>query len=88
LTFWAIPNFADDSSTNVVPLIPPWHHYTVAEGIAADVMELRYGAQDVKAATLRKRFDNGLIDMQMRPRYTTDYTQQFQNVNDPAVRST
>lgn len=87
LTFWAIPNFADDSSSTTVPLIPDWHHNIIAEGMAATILEYAYGLQDDKAKTMRATYEDHIIDLQMRPRFTTYYTQQFSSDED-AVRST
>lgn len=89
LSFWAIPNFADDSSSTTVPLIPPWHHNAIAEAMAAEILENVYGQQDIKAATMRNRYQASLIDMQMRPRYTTNYKQTFTTQdNQDAIQST
>ena len=88
LSFWAIPNFTDDTTLATVPLIPAWYHNTIVEGIAAEVLENSYGLQDVKASTMRTRYQASLIDMQMRPRFTTDYVQSFSISTDDAVQST
>ena len=87
LTFWAMPNFSDDSSSTAVPLIPPWHHNAIVECMAAEILENVYGLQDIKATTMRARYQATLTDMQMRPRFTTNYTQSIASSED-AVRST
>lgn len=87
MTFWAMPNFNDDSTLTTVPLIPAWYHNTIVEGMSASILEKAYGLQDVKAATMRATYQASLIDMQMRPRFSTDYTQTFDSSED-AVRST
>ena len=88
MSFWAIPNFTDDTTLATVPLIPAWYHNTIAEGMAAEVLENSYGLQDVKASTMRARYQASLIDMQMRPRFTTDYVQSFSISTDDAIQST
>ena len=88
LTFWAMPNFSDESTNTTPPLIPPWHHNAIAECMAAEILENTYGLQDVKASTMRARYQASLVDMQMRPRYTTDYLQSFASEDGEAVRST
>lgn len=87
LTFWAMPNFTDESTNTTPPLIPAWHHNAIAEGMASIILENAYGLQDEKSATMRARYEKSLIDMQMRPRFSTDYTQSFDSSED-AVRST
>lgn len=88
LTFWAMPNFSDNSTITSVPLIPDWHHNAIVECMAAEILENAYGLQDVKAETMRARYQASLQDMQMRPRYTTNYTQTLASQSDEAVRST
>ena len=87
LTFWAMPNFNDESTITTVPLIPAWHHNAIAECITAEVLEKAYGLQDVKASTMRAKYQASLIDMQMRPRFSTNYVQSLASSED-AVRST
>jgi hypothetical protein len=88
MTFWAMPNFADDSSALAVPLIPPWHHNGIVECMAAEILENTYGEQDVKAATMRARYNATLIDMQMRTRFSTNFVQSFASEDDEAIQST
>jgi hypothetical protein len=88
MTFWAMPNFADDSSALAVPLIPPWHHNGIVECMAAEILENTYGVQDVKAATMRARYNATLIDMQMRTRFSTNYVQSFASEDGEAIQST
>jgi hypothetical protein len=87
LTFWGMPNFSDDSTSSSVPLIPAWYHNAIVEEMAATIFESAYGAEDIRAITMRKRAINSVMDMQIRPRYTTNYTQQFSSQED-AIQST
>lgn len=87
LTFWAMPNFSDESTSTTVPVIPPWHHNAIVECMTAEILENTYGLQDVKATTMRARYQASLQDMQMRPRFTTNYVQSLASQED-AVRST
>lgn len=88
LTFWAMPNFSDDSSALAVPLIPAWHHNTIVECMAAEILENTYGLQDVKASTMRNRYLGSLQDMQIRPRFSTNYVQSFASQDGEAIQST
>lgn len=88
MTFWAMPNFTDESTSTTPPLIPAWHHNAIAECMAAQILENTYGLQDIKASTMRARYQASLVDMQMRPRYTTNYVQTLADQSEDAVRST
>ena len=55
--------------------------------MAAEVLEKTYGLQDIKASTARAKYQASLIDMQMRPRFSTNYVQSLGTTED-AVRST
>jgi hypothetical protein len=87
LTFWGMPNFSNDSTITAVPLIPDWHHNAIVENMAAEILENTYGLQDIKATTMRARYQATLQDMQMRPRFTTNYVQSLAS-QEGAVRST
>jgi hypothetical protein len=88
LTFWAVPNFNDDSVSIVVPLIPATFHNMIVENIAATVLENTYGLQDIKATTMRARYQASLLDAQMRPQFTTDYVQTFASQDSDAIQGT
>lgn len=88
LTFWAMPNFNDDSAVTAVPLIPAWHHNGIVECMAAEILENVYGLQDVKATTMRARYQATLSDMQIRPRFTTNYVQSLASQDGEAIQGT
>jgi hypothetical protein len=56
--------------------------------MAAEILENTYGKQDVKAATMRARYNATLIDMQMRTRFSTNFVQSFASEDDEAIQST
>lgn len=87
LSFWAMPNFTAETTSTTVPLIPDWHHRAIAEGMASQILENTYGLQDIKASTMRARYQASIIDMQNRPRFTTNYVQSLASSED-AVQST
>ncbi|TAL45055.1 MAG: hypothetical protein EPN91_03170 [Salinibacterium sp.] len=84
---WAMPNPATDSSSETVPLIPPWGHNTIVEGMAAYIWESMYGLRDPKTVDYKKRYEDSIINLQARPRFSTDYVQTLTSSED-AIRST
>lgn len=86
---WAMPNPAStDSSSDAVPLIPPWGHNAIVEGMIAYVWENAYGARDARTLDYKNRYEQSILNLQMRPQFTTDNTQQVINSSDSAIRST
>ncbi len=87
LTFWGMPNPPKDSSNDNVPLIPPWYHDVIVDGLIYDIFAASYGEQNSKTIKSLKDYEDGIVDMIMRPQYTGKINSQLIS-NESAVRST
>lgn len=87
LTFWGMPNPPKDSSNDQVPLIPPWYHDVVVDGLIYDIFAASYGEQNSKTVKSLKDYEDGIVDMIMRPQYTGKINSQLIS-NESVVRST
>jgi len=90
LTAWAMPNPSTDDSTDSVPLIPPWGHNAIVEGMVAYIWENAYGLRDERTIDYKKRYEDSIFNLQMRPQFTTDANTQVISTgsNGGAIRST
>ena len=84
---WMMPNPATDSTSDAVPIVPPWHHKAIMAGMEAYVWKRIYGPEDSKFITANKEYEDAIILAQARPRFTTNYNQQFIGSGE-AIRST
>lgn len=87
MSFWAMPNPNTDSSQETVPLIPPWGHNAVVEGMAAYIWESLYGLLNQKTVAYKRRYEDSIMNLQARPRFSADYVQTLTS-NESAIRST
>lgn len=84
---WAMPNPASDSSVQTVPLIPPWGHNTIVDGMKSFLFEWTYGVDHPRTTGARNRYEQGIQDLQMRKQFDPNYRSQLSLAED-AVRST
>lgn len=87
ITFWAMPNLGKETSSNTVPIIPPWHHNIIVEGMEARINKRVYGSNDSRYVTAAQSYEASIETMMMRPQFTASYDRQFVTSED-AVRST
>jgi hypothetical protein len=87
VTGWAMPNPAKDSTNAAVPVVPPWHHKAIVDGMEAYIWSKIYGPQNDKYVTANAKYEASIALAQARPRFSTNYAQQLIQSED-AVRST
>ena len=87
LMFWAMPDVAQDSASDVVPLVPPWYHQVIIDGMIYDIFAKSYGEQNGKTVIAKNDYDNGVQNMIMRPQYTSKAASSL-IVNESSTRST
>lgn len=87
LTGWGMPNPASDSTSDAVPLIPPWGHNTIVEGLKAKIFGYVYGEEHAKTVNSEKKYEMAILDLQSRPKFDPNYRSQLSLAED-AVRST
>ena len=87
VTAWMMPNPASDTTSDTVPLVPPWLHRAIVHGMEKYIWRVVYGQEDPKTLTAQAAYDKAIIQAQMRPRFTTQFTSQLISSED-AVRST
>lgn len=74
---WMTPNPATDSSSNAVPLVPPWLHRAIVAGMEKYIWRSIYGQEDPKFITASQAYDKAVAQAQIRPKFTTNYTAQL-----------
>lgn len=84
---WAMPNPAADSVNDVVPLIPPWGHNAIVEGMKAKIFEFAYGPESGKATGARELYEAAILDLLSKKQFDPTYILQL-NVKEHAIRST
>lgn len=84
---WMTANPATDSTSDVVPLIPPRFHRGIVHGMEKYIWRVVYGQEDPRTATAQMMYDKVVSQAQMRARFTTNYTQQLISGED-SVQST
>jgi hypothetical protein len=84
---WGMPNPGSDSSNDKVPLIPPWGHNAVVEGMKWQIFEFSYGADSPKALGAKARYEQAIQDLQQRKQFDPNYRLQMA-LSEDAVRST
>lgn len=87
LDFWALPNPKNDSTSQTIPLIPDQFHRVLRSGMEAYIWEHVYGSSNPKYVIAKKEYDDGVLNAQARPRFSTNYAQTLVS-SDQAIRST
>lgn len=91
---WGMANPASDSSTDTVPLIPPWGHNTIVAGMNAKIFKFAYGSKNEKTLDAMAEYELGLQDLQQRRQFDPNYKLQMNLQEDAggsmsgAIRST
>ncbi len=84
---WAMPDPPTDSANDAVPLIPTWGHNTIVSGLNAKIFKFAYGSKNPKTGDAQEEYEQGILDLSMRPKFDPNYSSQLQ-LNESAVRST
>lgn len=87
VTFWAMPNPKKDSVSDCIPLVPPWHHKALVAGLVSLIWKRVEGIGSKEYITSKQEYEDYITLAQARPRFTTNYAQQFTSAED-AIRST
>lgn len=70
LAFWGISNPATDSSSDAVPLIPPWGHNAIVAGLNAKIFKFAYGSKNPKTIDAEKEYEQAIDDLQMKSNFS------------------
>lgn len=84
MMFWAMPNLAKENASDTVPIIPPFYHNIVVEGMEARVNKRVYGADDSRYIDAKESYEQSILTMMMRPQFTPNYSRQW--VDDSSER--
>ncbi len=84
---WGMPNPPSDSANDAVPLIPPWGHNTIVEGMKAYLFDFAYGADNPKALGAHANYEKAIQDLASRRQPDPNYKLQLA-LTENAVRST
>lgn len=87
LAFWAMPDPRTETASDLVPLVPPWHHKGIVFGMEAEIWRTVYGPKNDKYITAAAKYSNAVNLAQARPRFTTNASQQLTS-NERSIRST
>ena len=82
-----MPNPASDSANDNVPLIPPWGHNAIVEGMKAYIFDWAYGADNPKAVRAANRYEGAIADLAQRKQPDPNYRLQMA-LQEDSVRST
>lgn len=97
MTFFAMPmpsSISDtiDASSNEIPLIPPFYHDAVVNGLCARVNKRVWGANDSRYLDDKSAYEECIAKMMMRQQFTSNVTKQWTSQDDAtlngAVQST
>jgi hypothetical protein len=84
---WGMPNPATDSTSDAVPLIPPWGHNTIVSGLNARIFKFAYGSKNEKTIDAMEEYELGLQDLMSKRQFDPNYKNQL-TLSENAVRST
>ena len=84
---WGMPNPASDTSTDAVPLIPPWGHNAIVAGLNAKIFKFAYGSKNEKTLDAVAEYEQGIQDLESKVKFDPNYRLQLSLAED-AVRST
>jgi hypothetical protein len=84
---WGMPNPATDSANDKVPLIPPWGHNTIVDGICREIFAFAYGEDHPRTLYREKKYELGLQDLMMRKQFDPNYRSQL-SLSESAIQST
>jgi hypothetical protein len=84
---WAMPNPTTDSASDTVPLIPPWGHNTIVEGMNAKIFRFAYGSKNEKTTDAQAAYELGIQDLESKRQFDPNYRLQL-SLSESAVRST
>lgn len=77
MTFWAMPNLAKETTSGAVPVIPPFYHDCIVNGMEARVNRRVYGPKDARYVDSAAAYEACIMNMMMRPQFTPNYNRQW-----------
>jgi len=84
---WLMPDPASESTTDSVPLIPPWGHNTIVSGLCWRIFKFAYGSKNEKAMDAQAEYEQGIQDLGQKREFDPNYRLQLAS-SEAAVRST
>jgi hypothetical protein len=87
MSFWAMPNPASDDVSDVVPVVPKYLHYVLADRLEMDILRRLYGPQDAKYLTAKAEYEDGVQKAMAKNSFEASKAVQFVT-RESAVRST
>lgn len=84
---WGMPNPASETTTDAVPLIPPWGHNTIVAGLNAKIFKFAYGSKNEKTLDAAAEYEQGIQDLESKQKFDPNYRLQL-SLSEDAVRST
>lgn len=77
LSCWLMPNLSKETSDDTVPLIPPFYHNIIVEGLEMRINKRVYGANDTRYRDSLETYNASILSMMMRPQFTSNYSRQW-----------
>jgi hypothetical protein len=87
MTFWAMPNLGKESVSPNVPIIPPFYHNIIVEGLEKTIAKRVYGPDDARYLSAKESYESSILTMMMRPRFSPNYSNRWVT-DESATRST
>jgi hypothetical protein len=87
LAGWAMPNPPNIPVSDVVPLIPTYHHNVIVSGMNAKIFKFAYGSKNDKTMDAIAEYELGLQDIMAKKQFDPNYRNQL-SFAESAVRST
>lgn len=96
MTFWAMPMASSTGDisveSNTIPLIPPFYHDAVVNGLEARINKRVWGPKDSRYISAKADYEACILNMTMRPQYTSNFSRQWTSTDDStqggAIQST
>lgn len=97
MTFMGMPMPAStsdtiDASSNEIPLIPPFYHDAVVNGLCARINRRVWGANDSRYLDDKASYEECILRMMMREQFTSNvqkqWTSQDNSLSNGAIQST
>lgn len=87
LVGWGMPNPASDTTSDAVPLIPPWGHNAIVTGMVWKIFKFAYGSSNQKTMDAMTEYEQGIQDLTSKAKFDPNYRLQMA-LSEDAVRST
>lgn len=82
MTFWAMPMPASagdtiDAASNEIPLIPPFYHDAIVNGLEARINRRVWGPSDSRYIAANNAYETCILNMTTRQQFTSNYNKQW-----------